>query len=200
MRLFPGDPVRAAEVLAAGGRIRTALLDDGYALARVGEPLATLVPAETALDVSFPVEAGPRADLGPITVAGVLSFPDWWQRGQTLSFNLQAVREDLDAYDRTAAIAGATLARKLSGELTVSGGLQFEQAYIIQNDVGCTYSLLRLPLGVQYDSTHDLFDPRQGVRGAVTLTPITSLGSGGPHDSVFVIAQAAAAAPFCRAR
>lgn len=313
--LAPGGPARAADVLAARQRMLNALLDDGHALAKVGEPAATLVPAEDALDVSFPVEAGPRVDLGEITFAGeqrlnerylrrrlrlapgerfdptaiekarqdlaavpavgsvrivpgteldaqgrlpvqvdvteralravnlgaafstdqggtvsaswthrnlfgnaetltlgvaatqlggtaarqpgynataVFSLPDWGRRGQSLTFNLQAVRESLDAYDRTAAIAGATLARKLTDELTASVGLQFEQAHIKQEQVGHDYTLLQLPLGLQYDSTHELFDPHHGVRASVTVTPTESLGSGGVRSATFVIAQASA--------
>ncbi len=315
--LAPGDPAVAANVLAAGGRMRTALLDNGHALARVGEPQATLVPGDDALDVSFPVEAGPRVDLGPIAISGeqrlhesyirrrlllaqgqrfdpvaiekarqdlaavpaiaavrirpaealdaggqlpvqvevterklrvvdlgaaystdqggsvsaswthrdlfgnaevlalgaavtqlggtaatqpgynataLLTLPDWWQRAQTLSFNLQAVREYLQAYDRTAAIAGMTLARQLNTNLKLSAGLQFEDAYIVQEDVGRSYSLLQLPLTAQYDSTHDLFDPRHGIRAALTVTPTYSLasGNGNDGDSMFVIAQASA--------
>jgi translocation and assembly module TamA len=315
MKLAPGDPARAADVLAARDRIRAALLDDGHALAKVGEPVATLVADQNALDVAFPVEAGPRVDLGPIAIAGeerlhesyirrrlllapgqrfdpaaiekarqdlaavpaiasvritqadaldaegqlpmrvevtererravelgaawstdlggslsatwthrnlfgnaemlslgaavtqlggtaaqqpgynataTLTLPDWWQRGQSLSFGLQAVREYLDAYDRTAAIANVTLARKLSDNLSVSGGLQFEDAYIVQADVGRSYSLIQLPLGARYDSTHDLFDPKHGVRASLTVTPGYSLVSGGGQDSAFVIAQASA--------
>ena len=316
MKLAPGDPARAADVLAARDRMRTALLDDGHALARVGVPVATLAVNDNALDVAFPVEAGPRVDLGPIAIAGeeglnesyirrrlrlaqgqvfnpaaiekarqdlaavpaiasvrivpataldgdgqlpvrvdvterplrvvnftaaistdqggsvgatwmnrnlfgnaetlslgvaatqlggtaatqpgynataVLTLPDWWQRGQSLSFNLQAVREYLEAYDRTAAIAGVTLARKLTAELTVSAGLQFEQAYIVQQEVGRRYSLIQVPLAVTYDSTHDLFDPRQGVRASVTVTPSTNLaGCSERGSTTFVIAQASA--------
>ena len=313
--LSPGDPARAADVLAARARIRAALLNAGHALARVGDPVATPVPEEDALDVTFPVEAGPRLALGPIRIAGAerleedylrrrlrlapgetfnpaaieaarqdlaavpaiasvrilpaeapdaagtlpvqvditerklravsvtaawstdqggslgadwthrdlfgraevlalaaavtqiggtaaqqpgynataaLTFPDIWQRGQSLAVNLQAVREYPDAYDRTAAIAGAALARRLTGELTVSGGLQVEQSYIVQDELGRSYSLLQAPLGAHYDSAHDLFDPTHGIRANVTVTPTYSLaGSGGPSDA-FVIAQAGA--------
>ncbi len=315
LKLAPGDPARAADVLAARDRIRTALLNDGHALAKVGEPVATLAPAADALDVSFPVEAGPRVDLGPIAIAGeeklnesyirrrlllepgqrfdpaaiekarrdlaavpaiasvriipsdaldaagrlplrvevaerarravelaaawstdqggslsaswthrnlfgnaemltlgvaaiqlggtaatqpgydanaLLTLPDWLQRAQSLSFNLQAVREYLQAYDRTAAIAGITLARRLSADLKVSGGLQYEQAYIIQEHVGHSYSLIQLPLGLQYDTAHDLFDPKQGVRASLSATPTYSLASGTGTNTIFYILQASA--------
>ena len=313
LKLAPGDPARAADVLAARDRIRTALLNAGHALAKVGEPVATLVPAADALDVSFPVEAGPRVDLGPIAIGseqrlsesyirrrlllapgqrfdpvaiekarqdlaavpaiasvrivpsdaldaegrlpvrvevaeralrvvdvgaawstdqggsvnaswthrnlfgnaemltlGVaatqiggtaatqpgynatagLTLPDWLQRAQSLSFNLQAVREYLQAYDRTAAIAGVTLARRLTDDLRISAGLQYEDASIVQDEIGRSYSLIQLPLGVQYDTAHDPFDPTHGVRATVTVTPSYSLASGTASATTFFIMQA----------
>ena len=317
LRLAPGDPARAAEVIAASDRLRVALLSEGHALARVGEPQATLVADEAALDVTFPVDPGPRVDLGPITITGEqrlaeeyirrrlllapgqrfdsaaierarqdlaavpaiasvrihlaeapdndgrlpvrvevterarravevaaaystdqggnlsaswthrnlfgdaelltlgaaatqlggtaavrpgydanakLTLPDWEQHGQSLTFSLQAVREYLVAYDRTAAIAGTTLSRQLSEERSVSLGVRLEQSYIVQEGVGRSYALVQLPLGLRYDGTHDLFDPRQGVRAAVSVTPSYSLAGGAGPDSGFVIAQASASA------
>lgn len=315
LQLQPGDPARAADVLAAGERMQTALLNAGHALARVGEPQAYLIPDARALDVSFPVEAGPRVDLGRIAITGerrlnesyirrrlllqpgqvfdpaaiakarqdlaavpalgavritpgtaldadgrlpmtvdvserplhavnlsaafstdeggsvgaswthrnlwgnaemltlgaaasqlggtaarqpgynaytTLVLPDWLQRGQSLTFNLLAVREYLDAYDRTAAIIGATLARRLTEELTVSGGLQFEKAYIEQEGIGRNYTLLQAPLGVTWDSTHDPFNPVSGVRANVLVTPTYSMATGAGRDASFVIVQASA--------
>ena len=69
--LAPGAPAVAADVLAAGARLRAALLDAGYALAKVAPPEATLRLAEHLLDVSFAVDAGPRVDLGAISISGL---------------------------------------------------------------------------------------------------------------------------------
>lgn len=69
--LAPGQPARAADVLAAGSRLEAALKEEGHALAKVEAPVATLDPAAKAVDVTFPVTAGPRVDLGPITVTGL---------------------------------------------------------------------------------------------------------------------------------
>lgn len=71
LTLKPGDPAVAANVLAAQGRILDALRNSGHALAKVGTPVAVLVPSAQALDVSYDVTAGPRVDLGPITLAGL---------------------------------------------------------------------------------------------------------------------------------
>jgi translocation and assembly module TamA len=71
MKLAPGDPAVAADVLAAQDRILVALRNAGYALAKGGEPIAILHPDRQALDVTFPVAAGPRVDIGRISIAGL---------------------------------------------------------------------------------------------------------------------------------
>ena len=71
LKLEPGQPAIAAEVLAAQGRVLDALRKSGHALAKVGTPAATLDPAAQALDVSYTVDAGPRVALGPIAVDGL---------------------------------------------------------------------------------------------------------------------------------
>jgi translocation and assembly module TamA len=69
--LQPGQPAIAGNVLAAGGAVLAALREDGYALAQVDPPEALLVPPQDGLDVSFHVTAGPRVDLGAITLTGL---------------------------------------------------------------------------------------------------------------------------------
>ncbi len=71
LKLKPGDPAIAADVLAAQGRMLEALREQGYALAKVQNPVATLAPDARALDVSYAVEPGPRVDLGPIALSGL---------------------------------------------------------------------------------------------------------------------------------
>lgn len=66
--LKPGDPAIASRVLAAGAALLSALRDDGYALATVPPPVATLISQAHALDVTYQVTAGPRVDIGPITL------------------------------------------------------------------------------------------------------------------------------------
>ena len=71
LKLKPGDPAVATDVLAAQGRMLEALREDGHALAKVDTPVAVLVPPATGLDVSYGVQPGPRVDLGPITIEGL---------------------------------------------------------------------------------------------------------------------------------
>ncbi len=91
-----------------------------------------------------------------------------------------------DAYDRTAALASAIVTRKLDPELSVSGGVSFEEARIKQEGVSRSYTLPQLPLSVTYDSTHSLFDPTHGFKATLSVTPTYSLGGGATvrrHDA-----------------
>jgi translocation and assembly module TamA len=101
--LKPGDPAAAAPVLAAGGALLSALQEEGYALAKVDPPVATEIPAEHALDVSFHVITGPRVDLGPIAITGLTRVHETYVRRRLLLHQgqlfqpskIEAAREDL---------------------------------------------------------------------------------------------------------
>jgi translocation and assembly module TamA len=69
--LGPGQPAVAADVIAGAARLLRALQEDGYALARVDPPIAREDVAEHRLDVTYRVEAGRRARIGPITFTGL---------------------------------------------------------------------------------------------------------------------------------
>ena len=66
-----GDPAVASEVLKAQERLLTALQEDGHALAAVDLPVAYEDPAAQVLDVTYKVRAGPRVDIGEISVTGL---------------------------------------------------------------------------------------------------------------------------------
>jgi translocation and assembly module TamA len=313
--LKSGASAVASDVLAAGNRLQQALQDNGYAFAKVDPPIATLIAADQALDVSYKVDAGPRLNLGPIAITGMkrvnesfirrrlllhpgelydpvkieqarqdlasqgvfssvrithadqpdeaealpmtvtvnerprhaVSFtaaystdlggsigaswtdrnvfgnaeqltlsaaiaelggsaarqpgynagatytiPDWLQRDQSLAFSLQAVKEYLLAYERTALIAGMTVNRRLTQidpDLNISLGLNGEEAQFVQEGMTRNYTLLQVPLTARYDTTHDPFNPTHGVRVAVTLTPSQSFST---PNSTFLIDQVAA--------
>ena len=305
LKLEPGAPAIASDVLAAQGRVLDALRKSGHALAKVDAPVAMLDPAAQVLDVSYKVQAGPRVNLGPIAVGGLdrvdpafvrrrllvhpgeqfdpdeiekarqdlaslgvfatvraraaerlnaagdlpLDFdvterprhavgftaafstdlgasagvtfqhrnlfgqaeqlnlgaavtqlggtasrgqgynvtasllkPDVWARNQNIQVNLQAIKENLDAYNRMAALAGVTLSRKFSQVWTASVGMQVQQSRIQQEGTTRDYTLAQLPIGLRYDSTgpEGLFEPTHGIKAAATVTPTASLaGTGG---------------------
>ncbi len=311
--LAEGAPARAADVLAARDRLLASLTSTGHALAKVDAPVATLHTDTQTLDVAFQGSAGPRVDLGPITISGLdrvnesfvrrrlllhdgeqydpakieaarqdlasegvfssvrmtaadrlapngtlplevavterprhvvnfnasfstdlggtlgaswvdrdlfgnaeqltlsaaatelggsaakqpgynvsatLAFPDWLVRDQTLTLNTTALKEYLEAYDRTAYLASVTVARKISPNLTLNVGLSGEQAKITQESVTRDYTLAQIPLGAVYDSTGSLFDPIHGYKLSATVTPTESIQK---PSGTFVIAQVTAA-------
>ena len=101
--LAPGAPAVAANVLAAGGTLQTALQERGYALARVDPPVAVEAPADHALDVTFHVVPGPRVDLGRITFTGLRQVNESYARRRLLLYQgelyqptkIEAARQDL---------------------------------------------------------------------------------------------------------
>ena len=314
LQLRSGDPALAANVVAAQGRMLTALQNSGHPLATVGTPVATLVPSEGLLNVSYPVTAGPRADIGAITIGGLgrvnesyarrrllvhpgelynpvaiekarqdladtgvfstvqvaaadhlapdgtipltittverprhtvganaafstdlgasagvtfeyrnvfgnaeklnlgaaitqlggsasrgqgynvtaaLTKPDWLLRNQSLTGNLQAIKENLDAYDRTAFIAGVSVSRKFADIYTANVGLTATQERVEQEGLTRDYTLVAVPVGFKVDTTgpEGLLNPTKGFRVAALATPTQSLSG---RSSTFTILQVTA--------
>lgn len=315
--LAPGAPAVAADVLAVQDRLLTALREDGYALAKVSAPDAVEFASQHALDVTWHVEAGPRVDIGPISITGLqrvnegfvrrrlllhqgeqyapstieaarddlaslgvfqsvdartpdhldaagqlpltfavrerrrhavavtgaystdqgiqgsvswthrnlfgnaeqLTFsaantqlggsasrqpgynigaqfikPDFLHRDQALQIDLNAIRESIQAYDRTAAVATATVSRKISKLWTASLGLFTEVERVAQESVARHYTLVGLPAGVKYDSANSLLDPTSGIRASATVTPIQAIpAESDSRSATFVLLQLAGA-------
>jgi translocation and assembly module TamA len=306
-----GDPARATDVLAAGDNLLATLRQAGYALATVAPPIATLHPDQGTLDVAFAVNAGPRVDLGPVTISGLqhvnatyvqnrltlhpgqtfdptkieaaradlaglgvfsevraepatqldadgqlpvtfvvteapprsvdlgLSYatdtgvspsigwhhhnlfgngeqlnltasasdggdadtglgykvgaqfikPDFLARNQTLQVEIDAIRQDLQAYDQDALLESITLTRPLVPHWTGSIGLSGEQEYILQEDVGRNYNLVGVPMTLKYDTSNSTLEPTKGIRAALAVTPMHSLSG---IDATFLTVQASA--------
>jgi translocation and assembly module TamA len=140
-----------------------------------------------------------------------LSLPDFGHRDQSLQFTVGAIKQSLQAYDQKAITAGVSLNRRLSSVWSASVGLSTAREQIIQEavfyDAAVTqlplsvpveynYTLVALPMSVNYDSTNlasPLDDPLHGMRNSLTVTPTHSLG----HPSAsFVISQIKLAAYF----
>ena len=82
--LTPGAAAVAAEVLAGGERLLTALEDEGYAFAKVDPPIAREDPAAHVLDVSFHVVSGPRVQIGEIRIEGLQHVHESFARARLL--------------------------------------------------------------------------------------------------------------------
>ena len=150
-------------------------------------------------------------------VTAKFTMPDFGHRDQSLQFSVGAIKQSLQAYYQKAITSGFTLTRKLSSVWSASVGIataselieqppgaapdQPPQAvYAAGPDVLATtrynYTLVALPLVVNFDSTHlasPLDDPTHGMRDSLNITPTQSLG----HPSAtFIISQAKIAAYF----
>jgi translocation and assembly module TamA len=103
--IAPGDPAVAASVLAGQSNMLDALRASGHALAKVGVPDVVETPGEHVLDVTYHVDAGPRVDIGTITVNGLKATNDSYVRrrltvhsGEQYSpATIDAARQDLSA-------------------------------------------------------------------------------------------------------
>jgi translocation and assembly module TamA len=71
LALPPGAPAVAADVLAGGARLLTALENHGYAFAKVDAPVAHEDPDKRLLNLSFHVVTGPQVRIGEIRFEGL---------------------------------------------------------------------------------------------------------------------------------
>jgi len=130
-------------------------------------------------------------------------IPEFLHRDQSLQFAVAAIKQQLQAYDQTAKTTSVTLNRKLSTIWSVSAGLSTTDERIIQdtsvtaNTAGqivpvpqtFNYTLVALPLSLNYDSTNlpsPLEDPRHGFRGSLSVTPTLAIGH---PNATFLITQ-----------
>jgi len=70
LNLEAGSPAVAGEVIAAGLRVKTYLEQHGYPEARVADRQVILDHGRDVLDVTFPVEAGPKVRFGELRLEG----------------------------------------------------------------------------------------------------------------------------------
>ncbi len=98
-----GQPAIASEVLAAQGRLLSALREDGHALAEVDTPVATLNPDARTLDIVCMVRPGPRVEIGAIRLDGLRQVNEGFIRRRLLVHGgelyqpsrIEAARQDL---------------------------------------------------------------------------------------------------------
>ena len=137
-------------------------------------------------------QLGGSADRAPgYRLGGTLKLPDWQARDQSLTFNLVALHEYLDTYNRTGVTGGATLARVLLPHLTASAGVQAVSEAVNQEGMQDTYHFLQAPLGLTWDSANSKLDPTAGLRAGLVLMPTASFGTAG--QAYFTMEQVSAA-------
>jgi translocation and assembly module TamA len=103
LALESGAPAIAADVLAAGDRLLSALEDQGYAFAKVDTPVAHEDPPNRVLDVSFHAVPGARVQIGRIQIRGLKDMKEEYVRRRLLihtgdqfgAAKVEAARKDL---------------------------------------------------------------------------------------------------------
>ena len=139
------------------------------------------------LNLTAAYQAGGDAIIRPgYQVGAQFLKPDFMARDQQLELDLNAIKQSLQAYDQTALLEKIALNRKLSPHWTASLGLSGEQESILQEDDTRHYNLVGIPASLKYDSTTNLFDPTQGIRAALLVTPTESIGT---PSATFLLAQ-----------
>jgi translocation and assembly module TamA len=149
----PGAPAVASDVLAAQGRMLTQLRKDGHALAKVPEPSALADRATKSLDITYTVDAGPRVDIGPVSVAGLKGVnADFIQRRLLIhagqQFNpdqIDAARQDLQSLGVFSSVT-AEAAPALNAQGTLPITFQVIEAPKHAVTLGASYST---DLGIQ---------------------------------------------------
>lgn len=145
--LEPGQPAMAANVLAAQARLSDAIRADGYPLAKVPVPVATLHPDQNRLDVDFQPEAGPKADIGPISVSGLKNMNESFVRQRLLLHQgepfspqvIEAARQDLSTIGVFSVVrAEPASALDPNGQLPIAFDLTERPLHAV--DVGAAYS------------------------------------------------------------
>jgi translocation and assembly module TamA len=177
--LEPGQPAMAAEILAGQGRLLDALRADGYPLAKVPMPVATLHSDRNQLDVDFQPDAGPQADVGPISLGGLKDMNEAFVRKRLLihqgdKYSPQAIektRQDLASIG-VFSVVRAEPAEALdgNGQLPIKFDLTERPLHAV--DLGGAYST---DLGVNFTTAwHDrnLF----GNAEQLNLTATAQLG------------------------
>jgi translocation and assembly module TamA len=145
--LKPGEPAMAAQILAGQGHLLDALRTDGYPLAKVPTPIATLHPDQNLLDVDFQPDTGPKADIGPISLSGLKDMNESFVRRRLLihqgePFSPQAIetaRQDLSSIGVFSVVrAEPASALDPNGQLPIKFDLTERPLHAV--DAGVAYS------------------------------------------------------------
>lgn len=120
--------------------------------------------------------------------------PLFLQLDQSLEFDLQGVKQSLDAYDQQALIFAGYVRRKLSAMWNASAGFSVMQDRVNQQNTTHTYQLFAIPLSLSYDSTglaDALAEPTHGIRARLLATPTHAF-----PGATFAILQASGSTYF----
>jgi translocation and assembly module TamA len=103
--------------------------------------------------------------------------PGVWGPDTRLDLTATILQEDPDPYNRRGAVFEASLTRDLTEHLSLTGGLTYDWARIDDAFGRNTYSIVSVPLILQYDSRDNVLDPTSGMLGRLRGEPEISVDS-----------------------
>lgn len=117
------------------------------------------------------------------SLAAQYELPNFRRLDQSLSLESAIRRQDTDAFLSNSIEARASFQRVISNKLAVHAGLTAEFSDITDAEGDRDFILTGLPVGLRWDSSDDLLDPRKGVRASFITTPTAGFGD----DSIFFV-------------
>lgn len=174
MKLSPGAPAVAADVLAAGSNLQAALQDSGYAFATVSKPVAYEVPAQHVLNLTFHVTTGPRVRIGTIGIKGLEQVHETLLRRRLLVHSgelydaaaIEKARQDLLALGLFTAVSVHLGGADQEQRVPITFVVQEAKRYIV--GVSAAYSSdLGGSVGINW-SDHNVFGNGQQLTASAT--------------------------------
>jgi translocation and assembly module TamA len=109
-----------------------------------------------------------------------ITFPEALRPDQTFEVYGELAKEKRDTFETERIIGGWVLTRKLSKEVSASGGLKLKLSKIDEEDGNEEYTLLSSPLSISWNTTKDALDPREGwilTGQAIPYTDLLNVGT-----------------------
>jgi translocation and assembly module TamA len=116
----------------------------------------------------------------------VYRVPDFINRTQSITATIEALKEYLPAYSRTAALGSAEVTWNFAKDWSFDYGAGFIFEKVDQENISRSYRLGQIPLTLRYDTANSLLNPTKGVKISLHVTPTVALGAG---SSAFTIAE-----------
>ncbi len=106
-----------------------------------------------------------------LAAEGTFRKPEFLRDDQSFLFNLRVAEDRPDAYTSRSFRSSAVVDRNLRKEITVGGALTFKTSTIDQLGSEESYSLLSVPVHLDWDTRNDALDPTGGACLALQLAP-----------------------------
>lgn len=105
------------------------------------------------------------------TAMAQLRQPRFLRPDQDLLTTLTLFNEVAESYDETGVSASIGLSRRLSPSLTAQAGIEARVSVVDEGEVRRDTRLVRLPIGLDYDTTDNVLDPTEGLRASISFAP-----------------------------